>query len=85
MTLQDLRAGGLEVRLDAAVTLAEAAEITAFVEQAPSGCHLQRPDWPRLCPPPARHGYRLLRCRRDGRLIATALVRGTRRAPAPPC
>lgn len=71
----------LATRLDGALDPAEEAEIAAFVKESPAASYLQRPDWPRLRPPPRRHRYVHLRCRHGGKLVAIALVRLTRLAP----
>lgn len=73
--------GRLEARLDAKLSHEAMAAATAFVAGAPSGSHLQRPDWDRLCPPPRRHRYMALRILVGEQLVAYGNARFSGPAP----
>ena len=53
------------------------ADALEFLNRADCGSYLQRPDWPALCPPPARHRYVVLRAFAHNRLVGIALARLT--------
>lgn len=79
----------LDGRYDMKVTVAPAGQLAGvgldealeFLADCPPGSYLQRPDWPRLCPPPARHSYVVLCARAGGELAGLALARLTRLGP----
>lgn len=59
----------------------ELAAALTFNSTAASGSYLQRPDWPQLCPPPARHRYLVVRAYRGEKLLGLGLARLTRLGP----
>lgn len=71
----------LSVRVDRALGKAAAAEALSFLRSCPCNCYLQRPDWPEICPPAARHRYLILRVRDGQRLVGLGLARLSRLAP----
>ena len=71
----------LSVTTTPQLAAAELAEALAFNSTAASGSYLQRPDWPQLCPPPARHRYLVLRACHGQQLVGLGLARLTRLGP----
>lgn len=75
-------AHGVRVCMNGRLDSAEEAEMLDFLARCPSASYLQRPDWPALCPPPARHSYTVIRARdSSGALVAAGLARLSRLAP----
>lgn len=67
----------LTVLLSTSLVDKDLADVLEFLSRADCGSYLQRPDWPALCPPPARHRYVVLRAFAHNQLVGIALARLT--------
>lgn len=71
----------LSIRVDRVLEDDATVEAVSFLRGCPCNCYLQRPDWPEICPPAARHGYLTLRAFDGQKLVGLGLARLSRLAP----